>query len=72
MAERPEQPISEVPLLSVGERRQIVAPAWAGAVIPIRALAQPVVELATRRRVAGALEVARTEQVELTTPQPAA
>lgn len=50
--------------------RMIVAPSWAAPVLPIRMLAQPVVELATRRRVRAALEVARTEQVELTTPQP--
>ena len=51
--------------------RIIVAPKWAAPVLPIRMLAQPVVEVATRRRVRGALEVALTEQVELTTPQPA-
>jgi len=52
--------------------RTIVAPAWARPVLPIRMLAQPVVELATRSRVEGALAVAREEQVELTTPQPSA
>lgn len=49
--------------------RRIVAPAWARPILPIRMLAQPVVDLAVRSRVAGALEVARREQVELTTPQ---
>ena len=72
--------ITKVTPLSVGldalERgiarrsRFICAPAWAGAVLPIRMLAQPVMDLAFRRKVAGALEVARTESVELTTPQP--
>jgi NAD(P)-dependent dehydrogenase (short-subunit alcohol dehydrogenase family) len=50
--------------------RYVVAPAWAGPILPIRMLAQPVVELAVRRRVAPALAVARQESVELTTPQP--
>jgi len=50
--------------------RFICAPAWAGAVLPIRMLAQPVMDLAFRGKVAGALEVARAESVELTTPQP--
>lgn len=72
--------ITKVTPLSVGidalERgisrrsRMIVAPRWAAPVLPIRMLAQPVVELATRRRVRAALEVARSEKVELTTPQP--
>lgn len=72
--------ITKVTPLSVGldalERgiarrsRFICAPAWAGAVLPIRMLAQPVMDLAFRSRVSGALEVARGESVELTTPQP--
>jgi hypothetical protein len=33
-------------------------------------VAQPIVELATRRRVGPVLEIARSEAVELTTPQP--
>ena len=49
--------------------KRIVAPRWVGAVLPIRALAQPVVELAVRRRVARAVAIARDEKVELTTPQ---
>jgi NAD(P)-dependent dehydrogenase (short-subunit alcohol dehydrogenase family) len=51
--------------------RRIVAPGWARPILPIRMLAQPVVDLAVRSRVAGALEVARREHVELTTPQAA-
>ena len=72
--------ITKVTPLSVGldalERgiarrsRFICAPAWAGAVLPIRMLAQPVMDRAFRGRVAGAREVARAESVELTTPQP--
>ena len=50
--------------------RIIVAPAWVRPVLPIRMLAQPVVELVTRRAVAEALRIARQEKVELTTPQP--
>jgi len=49
--------------------RYVVAPAWVGPILPIRMLAQPVVELAVRRRVAPALAVARRESVQLTTPQ---
>ncbi len=50
--------------------RIIVAPAWVRPVLPIRALAQPVVEVATRRGLDRVLEIARGEKVELTTPQP--
>lgn len=49
--------------------RQIVAPWWVGAVLPFRSVAQPVVELATKRRVAGAVSVAQRERVTLTTEQ---
>jgi NAD(P)-dependent dehydrogenase (short-subunit alcohol dehydrogenase family) len=51
--------------------RRIVAPAWVAPILPIRMLAQRVVELATRRRVAAAVRIAQEEQVDLTTPQPA-
>ena len=50
--------------------RVIVAPWWVRPVLPIRMLAQPVVELVTRGAIADVLAIARTEQVELTTPQP--
>jgi NAD(P)-dependent dehydrogenase (short-subunit alcohol dehydrogenase family) len=50
--------------------KRIVAPGWVAPVLRIRMLAQPVVDAATRRRVADALATARTERVELTTPQP--
>jgi NAD(P)-dependent dehydrogenase (short-subunit alcohol dehydrogenase family) len=50
--------------------RRVVAPRWVGPVLPIRMFAQRVVELEVRRRVDDAVAVARSEQVELTTPQP--
>lgn len=50
--------------------RTIVAPSWVRLVLPIRAIAQPVVELVVRRRVGRVLDVARQEHVELTTAQP--
>jgi NAD(P)-dependent dehydrogenase (short-subunit alcohol dehydrogenase family) len=50
--------------------RIVVAPRWARPVLPVRMLAQPVVEVVVRRRMAAALEIAREEQVELTTAQP--
>jgi hypothetical protein len=48
----------------------VVAPRWALPVLPVRMLAQPVVELVVRRRMATALAIAREETVELTTAQP--
>lgn len=72
--------ITKVTPLSVGidalERgiarrsRIIVAPRWAAPGLPFRMALQPVVDRAIQRRLAGALEVARGEHVELTTPQP--
>ena len=47
-----------------------MAPAWVRPILPIRMIAQPVVDLAIRRRIGPVLEVAREEKVELTTPQP--
>ncbi len=52
--------------------RRIVAPRWVSPILPIRMVAQRVVDQAVRRRVAPALAVARDEKVELTTPQPPA
>lgn len=73
--------ITKVTPLSVGidalERgiarrsRRICAPAWVSPILPARMIAQRVVDRAVRRRVESALAVAREEQVELTTPQPA-
>jgi NAD(P)-dependent dehydrogenase (short-subunit alcohol dehydrogenase family) len=51
--------------------RRIVAPAWTAPALPARMLVQRVAERVVRGRVADALAVARTERVELTTPQPA-
>ena len=72
--------ITKVTPLSVGidalERgiarrsRVIVAPRWAAPGLPLRMALQPVVDRVVQRRLAGALDVARAEQVELTTPQP--
>lgn len=50
--------------------RRIVSPSWVGPVLPIRMLAQRVVELPLRRGFAKTLEIARREQTTLTTPQP--
>jgi NAD(P)-dependent dehydrogenase (short-subunit alcohol dehydrogenase family) len=50
--------------------RIVVAPAWVRPILPIRMLAQPVVELVTRKGIAEVLRIARQETVELTTPQP--
>lgn len=50
--------------------RRVVAPRWAAPVLHIRTVAQPVVERFAQRNLRRALEVARTEAVELTTPQP--
>lgn len=50
--------------------RRVVAPRWVGAVLPARMAVQPVMEIVTRRRVAGALHTARQEPVRFTTSQP--
>jgi NAD(P)-dependent dehydrogenase (short-subunit alcohol dehydrogenase family) len=71
--------LSRVAPLSVGidaiergiERRarRVVAPGWVGGLLPIRMLAQRVVEVAVRRDVPRALEIARSENAPLTTPE---
>lgn len=50
--------------------RRIVAPWWVGGVLPVRMVAQPVVDRVVQRKLREILEIARAEQVELTTPQP--
>ena len=50
--------------------RRVVAPGWVGTVLPIRMLAQRIVDVASRRGLDAALEVAREENAPLTTPQP--
>ena len=50
--------------------RRVVSPRWVGAVLPLRALAQRIVEIETRRRLPKVLEIARSERPPLTTDQP--
>jgi NAD(P)-dependent dehydrogenase (short-subunit alcohol dehydrogenase family) len=50
--------------------RRVVAPRRVAAILPLRMPAQRLVDLVTRRRAAAALEIARTEEAHLTTPQP--
>src|SRR4051812_32212626 len=49
--------------------RRIVAPKRAAPLLPLRMLAQPVVDRAVQRNLAKALEIARAETVTMTTPQ---
>jgi NAD(P)-dependent dehydrogenase (short-subunit alcohol dehydrogenase family) len=73
-------PIGRVTPLQVGidavERgiarrsRRVVAPAWVGAVLPIRMLVQPLVDRGAQRGLEQALRIARDEHAPLTTPQP--
>jgi NAD(P)-dependent dehydrogenase (short-subunit alcohol dehydrogenase family) len=51
-------------------RRRVVAPRWVGPLLPLRMMIQPLVERRTRKRLAEALDIARTEDVPFTTPQP--
>lgn len=51
-------------------RRRIVAPAWVAPVLQGRSLAQRVIELRPMPALSAALEAARREQVDYTTPQP--
>jgi NAD(P)-dependent dehydrogenase (short-subunit alcohol dehydrogenase family) len=50
--------------------RRIVSPGWVGAVLPIRMLAQRLIELQARRGLAKTLAIARGEEPPLTTAQP--
>ena len=50
--------------------RHVVAPRWVGPVLPVRMLAQRLVDVVAQRGLAGALEVAREEEAKLTTSQP--
>lgn len=54
----------------VRRSRRVVAPSWVGLVLPIRGVAQRVVEWRLRGRVAEAVRIARDEDVPFTTPQP--
>lgn len=50
--------------------KRIYAPRWVGAVLPLRWVAQPVVERFTQRGLVDALRIARDEDAPFTTPQP--
>ncbi len=50
--------------------RRIVSPRWVAGALRFRMLVQPVVDVVVQRGLADALEIARAEDVELTTPQP--
>ncbi len=50
--------------------RRIVCPAYVGALLPIRMAAQRVAELAAAPGLGRTLEIARSENAPLTTPQP--
>ena len=50
--------------------RRIVSPAWVGVALTLRPLVQRLIELQVRRSIGKALDIARTEQPELTTRQP--
>ena len=52
--------------------RRIVSPAWVGVALPLSGVIQRAVALQTRHRLAKALDIARTETPDLTTPQPGA
>ena len=67
----PLEPAVETVVRGIGRRsRRIVAPPWVRWVLPGRMIAQRVVELAIRRRVGAAVEIARDERPDLTTTQP--
>jgi len=50
--------------------RRVVAPRWVGAVLPVRMLAQRVIEAATRGSIGDVLDIARAEHAALSTEQP--
>ncbi|MGH2854209.1 MAG: SDR family NAD(P)-dependent oxidoreductase [Solirubrobacteraceae bacterium] len=50
--------------------RRVTAPGWVGAVLPLRMLLQPIVDLGVRRGLDDVLAMAREEHAPLTTPQP--
>jgi NAD(P)-dependent dehydrogenase (short-subunit alcohol dehydrogenase family) len=50
--------------------RRVVAPWWVAPLLPMRMLAQRVVEVATRSSIERILTIARSESAPLTTPQP--
>jgi NAD(P)-dependent dehydrogenase (short-subunit alcohol dehydrogenase family) len=50
--------------------RRIVSPRWVAAALPVRMAVQRLAERQVRGRIGSALEIARTEEPPLTTPQP--
>jgi NAD(P)-dependent dehydrogenase (short-subunit alcohol dehydrogenase family) len=50
--------------------RRIVSPRWVGAALPLRMVVQRLAERQVRGRIGKALDIARTEEPPLTTPQP--
>jgi NAD(P)-dependent dehydrogenase (short-subunit alcohol dehydrogenase family) len=50
--------------------RRVVAPSWVAAALPMRMLVQRGIELASRSSIESVLEIARSEEAPLTTPQP--
>ncbi|MFE7798501.1 SDR family NAD(P)-dependent oxidoreductase [Nocardia sp. NPDC057440] len=51
-------------------KRKVVSPWWVALALPFRPIAQRAVDIALRRGVAQALEIARTEEAPFTTDQP--
>ncbi|MDI6105200.1 SDR family NAD(P)-dependent oxidoreductase [Actinoplanes sp. NEAU-A12] len=50
--------------------RRVIAPGWVAAVLPVRALAQRIVDVGARRGLPRTLAIARSEHAPLTTTQP--
>jgi NAD(P)-dependent dehydrogenase (short-subunit alcohol dehydrogenase family) len=50
--------------------RRVVAPGWVAGILPVRMLAQRVIDAATRGRIDEALQIAREEHASLTTELP--
>jgi NAD(P)-dependent dehydrogenase (short-subunit alcohol dehydrogenase family) len=50
--------------------RRVVAPWWVGPLLPVRMAVQPFIDRVTQRGLSEALEIARSEDAPLTTPQP--
>ncbi len=51
-------------------KRQVVSPWWVAVALPMRSIAQRLIDIALRGGVADALEIARTEDAPFTTDQP--
>jgi NAD(P)-dependent dehydrogenase (short-subunit alcohol dehydrogenase family) len=51
-------------------KRKVVSPWWVALALPLRPIAQHLIDIALRRGVARALEIARTEEASFTTDQP--